>query len=79
MAAQVRTALGRMKIYFLRSISGLLQFPRFAGNLAGIDAFIEKHNEDNRRRAIAKAAGMWKDRDDLPDFSRLGHSLDRHS
>ncbi len=44
-----------------------------------IDSLIDRYNKNKRQRVIDKAAGMWKDRDDLPDFSEIRHSMDRSS
>jgi len=33
-----------------------------------IDRFIEQEGRERRRTVLRQAAGMWKDRDDLPDF-----------
>ncbi len=42
-----------------------------------IDNLLE-HSADSRRQAIiAAAAGMWKDRDDLPDFRALRKEWNR--
>ncbi|MDB5355666.1 MAG: CopG family transcriptional regulator [Phycisphaerales bacterium] len=32
---------------------------------------------DDWKAAVMQAAGMWKDRDDLPDFAQLRKSWDR--
>jgi hypothetical protein len=42
-----------------------------------IDDFIGKHQPRDRRAALEQARGMWKDRDDLPDFEALRREFDR--
>ena len=42
-----------------------------------IDVMIEKNSVATRRANLARAAGMWKDRDDLPDYEGLHKSWDR--
>jgi len=34
-----------------------------------IDTLLEKYNIHKRRKILNKAAGIWKERDDLPDFN----------
>lgn len=42
-----------------------------------IDSLIEKYNANRRQRVLKRVAGMWKDRDDLPDFNEIRRSMDR--
>jgi predicted DNA-binding protein len=42
-----------------------------------IDHLIDKYNSSKRQRVLERVAGMWRDRDDLPDFSEIRRSLDR--
>jgi len=42
-----------------------------------IDNLLEKYNSYKRQRVLDRVAGMWKERDDLPDFTALRKSLDR--
>jgi len=42
-----------------------------------IDNLLEKYNSYKRQKVLDRAAGIWKDRDDLPDFTALRKSLDR--
>ncbi len=44
-----------------------------------VDALIAKYNKSKRQRILDKTAGMWKDRDDLPDFTKVRDSMDRSS
>lgn len=43
-----------------------------------IDTFIETYKKPNRKMILQKAAGLWKERKDLPDFKRLREEFDRH-
>jgi predicted transcriptional regulator len=36
-----------------------------------VDQFIEKFKEPDTKKFLQQAKGLWKDRQDLPDFSRL--------
>ncbi len=42
-----------------------------------VDRFLEQFEETRLQAALENAAGMWKDRDDLPDFNAARRSLDR--
>lgn len=42
-----------------------------------IDDFIEKFEPRDRLAALEQAWGIWKDRDDLPDFEALRREFDR--
>lgn len=42
-----------------------------------IDQYLAKHSEEHRKEVFERAAGMWKDRDDLPDFKELRKEGDR--
>lgn len=42
-----------------------------------VDGLIERSSKKRRDEVLAAAAGMWKDRDDLPDFAAIRKSLDR--
>ena len=42
-----------------------------------LDEYILKSARDHRKTAINQAAGMWADRDDLPDFRALRDSWER--
>ncbi len=42
-----------------------------------IGRYIKQTSARRRRSAIAKAAGMWKDRKDLPDFKAIRAEFDR--
>lgn len=42
-----------------------------------LDQFIIQGNPARRKAILARAAGMWKDRQDLPDFDALRKQWDR--
>ena len=42
-----------------------------------IDQLLLQENNLQRETAIDRAAGMWKDREDLPDFQKLRAEWDR--
>lgn len=42
-----------------------------------VDAFLSAEQELDRTATLRQARGMWRDRDDLPDFSALRREFDR--
>ena len=42
-----------------------------------VDLFLDMSKGDRRTAILRQAAGMWKNRKDLPDFTAVRHSLDR--
>ena len=50
--------------------------PAELGRLA-VDQFIAGHEVDHKKEMRRKAAGMWRDRDDLPDFASQRTTWDR--
>lgn len=42
-----------------------------------VDGFLDRYGEGNRQELLRGARGMWKDRDDLPDFEALRREFDR--
>jgi hypothetical protein len=42
-----------------------------------IDSLVEQFQQENRKALLQQARGIWKERDDLPDFSKLRCELDR--
>jgi predicted transcriptional regulator len=42
-----------------------------------LDQFIASHDARRRAEVLDRAAGMWKGRDDLPDFERVRQTWDR--
>ncbi|MBN1865622.1 MAG: ribbon-helix-helix protein, CopG family [Victivallales bacterium] len=43
-----------------------------------IDRFLDSSEERHREIALREAAGLWRDRHDLPDFSDTRRSWDRN-
>ena len=44
-----------------------------------LDAFIDDSRDESREAILLRAAGMWKERGDLPDFAALRTEWDRDS
>jgi predicted transcriptional regulator len=42
-----------------------------------IDDFLDRHQPRDRRAMLEQARGIWKDRNDLPDFQALRREFDR--
>lgn len=42
-----------------------------------VDSFIERMGENGQNTIIENAAGIWRDRDDLPNFESLRREWDR--
>jgi len=42
-----------------------------------IDRLIDQVGQNQKKTALKEAAGIWKDRDDLPDFRALRSEWDR--
>lgn len=42
-----------------------------------VDEYIAKFSAERRREVFERVAGMWKNRDDLPDFERMRKEWDR--
>jgi metal-responsive CopG/Arc/MetJ family transcriptional regulator len=42
-----------------------------------IDRLIEQKTEAHRQQVVAQVAGLWRDRTDWPDLTRLRQSWDR--
>jgi len=42
-----------------------------------IDRLIDQASQNQKKTALKEAAGIWKDRDDLPDFRALRSEWDR--
>jgi hypothetical protein len=42
-----------------------------------VDNLISRYSINMRQKILDRAAGMWKDRDDLPDFGELRKEWDR--
>lgn len=44
-----------------------------------VDGFIVRYQEGNRNELLRGARGMWKEREDLPDFGTLRKEFDEGS
>ena len=44
-----------------------------------IDIFIQRNRSEGRDAVLREAAGIWRDRTDLPDFREARKSWDRYS
>jgi hypothetical protein len=42
-----------------------------------VDEYLAKFSAERRREVFDRVAGMWKDRDDLPDFEEMRKEWDR--
>jgi len=42
-----------------------------------LDGFIDRRGQSHRDTILRDVAGMWKERDDLPDFGALRRDWDR--
>jgi metal-responsive CopG/Arc/MetJ family transcriptional regulator len=42
-----------------------------------LDQYINKVKPDNWKEKISTARGIWKDREDLPDFDKIRKEMDR--
>jgi hypothetical protein len=42
-----------------------------------IDRLIDQTGQDRKKTALREAAGLWKNRDDLPDFRAMRSEWDR--
>jgi len=42
-----------------------------------IDLFLEQQEDDHRRMALKRLAGLWRTRSDLPNFAALREEWDR--
>ena len=43
----------------------------------GVDLVIKQASRERRDEILARLAGIWKDRDDLPDFQAMRAEADR--
>ena len=66
-----------------REVEGISALARVSGKKQSqiireaIDVYLESQRSAARKIAVERCAGIWQDRDDLPDFSRLRESFDR--
>ena len=42
-----------------------------------LDRFLQEEGQSRRMATLREAAGLWKDRDDLPDFQDVRNGWDR--
>ena len=42
-----------------------------------LDRFLQEEGQSRRMASLREAAGLWKDRDDLPDFQDVRNGWDR--
>ena len=42
-----------------------------------VDELIARYSDSRRQAILDRVAGMWKERDDLPDFGKLREEWDR--
>lgn len=63
--------------YALRDIAGRTGKSQSALIREAVDRMIEQAGANSRNRIMAEAAGMWQNRDDLPDFAALRCESDR--
>ena len=42
-----------------------------------IDSFLEQQGKNHRQAALKRLAGLWRTREDLPDFAALRSEWDR--
>lgn len=74
----------RTQIYLTESErKGLNTVARFANKRQSevirdaIDRFLETAKDEQRKAVLDNAAGIWKERNDLPDFNAIRHEWDR--
>lgn len=64
-----RTALSALSVQFGKKQSELIR--------EAVDNLIATHSKSTRQKILDRVAGMWKNRDDLPDFEQLRKDWDR--
>jgi len=64
-----QSALGTLAERTGRSKSDLIR--------EALDGYIARHSLGRRRQLLQAACGIWRDRDDLPDFAALRREWDR--
>ncbi len=63
-----REALARIAERTGRKMSALIR--------EAVDEFIEQHRDEGRLELLRNGRGMWRDRDDLPDFEVMRREFD---
>ena len=66
---QERTALGVLSVATGKAQSEIIR--------EAVDDFIARSGKAHREAVLDRAAGLWKDRDDLPDFHAVRQGWDR--
>ena len=61
----------------VRSIAGRLGTTQSAVIRTAVDRFIERDGAGNKRDLLRSGRGLWKARQDLPDFGAVRRELDR--
>jgi hypothetical protein len=64
-----RSALNALSIQMGKKQSELIR--------EAVDNLIAKYSQSRRQKILDRIAGIWKDRDDLPDFEKLRKDWDR--
>jgi hypothetical protein len=75
--AAMQVHLDQVHVELLRSLAEATGKPADDVLQEGLDLVAEKVRLEERRRVFARVAGLWKDRDDLPDWEELRRSSDR--
>ncbi|MEX0927891.1 MAG: CopG family transcriptional regulator [Balneolales bacterium] len=44
-----------------------------------LDEMVYRYEGEDQHKAFEKAKGLWKDRNDLPDFKKIRQEMDRYS
>ncbi|MBI9083753.1 MAG: ribbon-helix-helix domain-containing protein [Desulfobacterales bacterium] len=61
----------------LASISKALKIKQSELIREAVDRFIDQAGQHRREIVLREAAGIWKDREDLPDFKAMRNEWDR--
>lgn len=69
LTAEEKKSLGELAITSGKSQSELIR--------EAVDMMIQNREPEAKRRALMEGCGIWKDRDDLPDFREIRRSMDR--
>ena len=64
----------RRKLNALAAVTGKAQSQLIR---EAVDGFLEEDGATRRKAVLNRAAGLWKDRHDLPDFIALRRQWDR--
>lgn len=64
-----KAALSSLSVRSGKSLSELIR--------EAVDDLISRYSQTKRGQVLDRAAGMWKDRENLPDFEKLRKDWDR--